>query len=60
MRRHFTLEYWLDDGWHVGRLKEVQGVISEGETLADLVANIQDAYQLVTEDPEDLPELVEV
>jgi hypothetical protein len=23
--RYFTLEYWLDDGWYVGRLKEVPG-----------------------------------
>jgi len=23
MARNFTLQYWLDDGWYVGRLKEV-------------------------------------
>ena len=22
----FTLEYWQDEGWYVGRLKEVAGV----------------------------------
>jgi predicted RNase H-like HicB family nuclease len=45
MRRTFALEYWLDDGWYVGRLKEVPGVFSQGQTLAELEENIQDAYE---------------
>jgi predicted RNase H-like HicB family nuclease len=44
MRRRFTLEYWMDDGWYVGRLKEVPGVFSQGATLAELEENIHDAY----------------
>ena len=32
----FTLEYWQDEGWYVGRLKEVVGVASQGETLVEL------------------------
>ena len=47
MLRHFTLEYWQDDGWFVGRLKEVPGVFSQGETLAELEENIRDAYQML-------------
>ena len=47
MRTRFTLQYWGDDGWFVGRLKEVPGVFSQGETLGDLVANIRDAYQML-------------
>ena len=47
MRRTFTLEYWLDEGWYVGRLKEVPGVFSQGETLAELEENIQDAYEVM-------------
>jgi predicted RNase H-like HicB family nuclease len=47
MRRRFTLEYWLDDGWYVGRLKEVPGVFSQGETLSELEENISDAYELM-------------
>jgi predicted RNase H-like HicB family nuclease len=47
MTRQFTLEYWLDDGWYVGRLKEVPGVFSQGETLEELEENIKDAYQLM-------------
>jgi predicted RNase H-like HicB family nuclease len=44
MRRVFTLEYWLDEGWYVGKLKEVPGVFSHGESLEELEENIRDAY----------------
>jgi len=47
MKHEFTLEYWQDDGWYVGRLKEVPGVFSQGETLTELEHNIEDAYQVV-------------
>jgi predicted RNase H-like HicB family nuclease len=50
MQRQFTLEYWIDDGWYVGKLKEVHGVFSQGETLNDLEENIKDAYALVMEE----------
>lgn len=49
MRRSFTLEYWIDDDWYVGRLKEVPSVFSQGESLPELEENIRDAYQLVME-----------
>ena len=42
-----TLEYWEDEGWLVGRIIEVPGVFSQGETLDDLKENIQDAYKLI-------------
>ena len=47
MKRFFTLEYWQDDGWYVGKLKEVPGVFSQGKTLEELKENIVDAYRLV-------------
>jgi predicted RNase H-like HicB family nuclease len=50
MARKFTLEYWLDDDWYVGRLKEVPGVFSQGETLGELEENIREAYQLMIAD----------
>gem|GEM_PF-3791841 len=28
MLRHFTLGYWIDDGWYVGRLREVPCVLA--------------------------------
>lgn len=45
-----TLEYWPDHGGYVGRLREIPGVFSQGDTLSDLEANIRDAYELVIED----------
>lgn len=49
-RKRFSLEYWLDDGWYVGRLNEVPGVFSQGATLDELEENIKDAYTLMLED----------
>jgi predicted RNase H-like HicB family nuclease len=48
--KQFTLEYWTDDGWFVGRLKEMPAVMSQGETLDQLQAMIRDAYRLMVED----------
>jgi predicted RNase H-like HicB family nuclease len=57
MRHAFTLEFWQDEGWYVGRLKEVPGVFSQGETLDELEENIRDAYDLVLSDvaPSSIP-----
>lgn len=48
--KQFTLEYWQDDGWYVGRLKEMPAVMSQGETLEELQTMVRDAYQLMVED----------
>ena len=29
MTTRLTLEYWMDDGWYVGRLREIPGVFSQ-------------------------------
>ena len=50
MKRHFSLEYWIDDGWYVGGLKEIPGIFSQGETLEELEENIRDAYKMMIED----------
>lgn len=49
MKRFFTLEYWKDDGWFVGKLMRVPGVFSQGETLKELQENIEDAYHEMLE-----------
>lgn len=46
----YTLQYWEDEGWLVGYLQEFPVVMSQGENLEDLIANIRDAYELVCED----------
>ena len=50
MERYFTLEYWIDDEWYVGKLKEVPGIFSQAETLDELEENIRDAYALMIEE----------
>ena len=55
MLRHFTLEYWTDEGWYVGRLREIPGVFSQGETLQELEENIRNAYQLMISEEEKVP-----
>ncbi len=42
-----TLQYWKDGDWYVGQLVEVPGVMSQGKTLEELQANIDDAYRLL-------------
>lgn len=57
MERSFSLDYWMDEGWYVGRLKEVPGVFSQGETLEELEENIREAYQLmIADENESAPE----
>ena len=36
----------------MGRIKEVPGVFSQGETLDELEKNIREAYKLMTEEEE--------
>ena len=53
--RTFTLEYWLDTDWYVGRLKEIPGVFSQGESLRELEENIREAYQMMLQEEEQFP-----
>jgi len=45
--QQFTLDYWKDDGWFVGRIREIPAASSQGETLDELVDNIRDAYRMI-------------
>lgn len=55
MLRSFTLDFWMDDGWYVGKLREVPGVFSQGESLEELKANIEDAYHLMAQETMPVP-----
>ena len=55
MTHAFTLEYWRDESWFVGRLREVPGVFSQGHTLEELEENIRDAYELMLADDDAPP-----
>lgn len=50
MQRFFTLEYWQDDNWFVGKLKEIPGVFSQGKTIEELKENIIDAYRMMLQE----------
>ncbi|MFQ6034882.1 MAG: type II toxin-antitoxin system HicB family antitoxin [Sedimentisphaerales bacterium] len=50
MKRFFTLEYWQDDDWYVGKLKEIPGIFSQGKTIEELKENIIDAYQMMLQE----------
>jgi len=49
MPKTLTLEYWIDDGWFIGRLKEIPSIFSQGETIEELEENIRDAYEMMLE-----------
>ncbi len=51
----YTLDYWIDDGWYVGRLRQVPGIFSQGKTLKELKRNVEDAYRLMLEEEAPLP-----
>lgn len=48
----FTLEYWTDEDCYVGRIREVPGIFSQGETLEELRENVRDAYHFMMEEQE--------
>ncbi len=52
MIRNYTLEYWNDDGWFVGKIKEIPGIFSQGATLEELEDNIKEAYKLILAEPQ--------
>ena len=55
MLKSFTMDYWIDEGWYIGKLREVPGVFSQGETLDELEANIKDAFALMAEEMPSIP-----
>lgn len=55
MAREFTLEYWRDGAWYVGRVREVPGVFSQGATLEELEENIRDAYEMMMQENTPVP-----
>ena len=55
MIRNFTLDFWQDEGWYAGKLREVPGVFSQGESLEALKENIRDAYDLMMQETMQIP-----
>lgn len=42
-----AIEHWPNEGWYVGRVKEIPGVFSQGTSPEELMENIVDAYLLM-------------
>ncbi len=47
MLKKFTYEYWQDGDWLVGRLREIDGVFSQGKNLKELEENLKEASYLM-------------
>ena len=52
---NLTLDYWTEEGWYVGKLRQVPGVFSQGKNLEELKTNIKDAYELVIQETVSTP-----
>ena len=50
MTKSLSYTYWRDGDWYVGQIRELPSVISQGRTLAELEANLKDAYHTVVQD----------
>ena len=50
MAMRFQLEYWKDGKWFVGRLPQVPGVFSQGDTMEELEASVREAYRAMREE----------
>lgn len=55
MTGSFTLQFWRDDAWYVGRLKEVPSIFSQGRSLEELRENIRDVYETMFGDADEPP-----
>lgn len=53
-----TLVYWQGEEYFLGKILEHPEIMTQGETLAELIENIKDAYYLMIFD--DVPEGYEV
>lgn len=50
MQAQLNMIYWKGDKFWIGKLFEYPEIMTQGETLEELEANIKDAYLLMTMD----------
>jgi predicted RNase H-like HicB family nuclease len=53
-----TLVYWKGEKFYLGKILEHPEIMTQGETVEELVENIKDAYYLMIFD--DIPESYEI
>ncbi|HEY5868767.1 MAG TPA: type II toxin-antitoxin system HicB family antitoxin [Candidatus Tectomicrobia bacterium] len=54
MNRRLTMVYWKGEQFWLGKLLEYPEIMTQGETVEELEANLKDAYTLLIMD--DVPE----
>ena len=54
MENRMTMIYWKGEKYWLGKLRERPDIMTQGETLEELEANLRDAYWMMA--MEDIPE----
>ena len=54
MNKRLTMVYWKGEQFWLGKLLEYPDIMTQGETVEELEANLKDAYTLLVMD--DVPE----
>jgi predicted RNase H-like HicB family nuclease len=52
IKKQYTLDYWDENGWYEGRLREIPEVLSQGNTLDELQENVREDCALALSDPD--------
>lgn len=52
IKKQLTLEYWKEDGWFEGRLKEIPEVLGQGQTLDELEDHVREDCAALVSDEE--------
>ena len=52
IKKQMTLEYWQENGWFEGRLKEIPEILGQGQTLDDLEDHLREDCAALVSDPE--------
>ena len=50
MDRKLTMMYWKSDRFRLGKLLDHPEIMTQGETLAELEENLEDAFRLMAMD----------
>ena len=52
IKKELTLEYWQENGWFEGRLREIPEVLGQGQTLDELEDNVREDCAALVSDAE--------
>ena len=52
IKKQLTLEYWQENGWFEGRLREIPEVLGQGQTLNELEEHIREDCAALVSDEE--------